>query len=634
MQKASWARQGWLGPKSATNRRCQAGLRLVMRSPERASAACGSNTFDLPDDTARDPGAGRGSLMADVAASESGGERARDCLAAFRERLFPPLQNRTLSQAADALAEDQSALAESLVSKFLERKPRDAHALNLMADIARRANRFEQAEQLLSRCVALSPEAPGFRYNYAVVLRRLHKYEEANAQLDRLLGGDPANALFRDQKSELLSAMGRHSEVLVYRRALAEEFPRDTYMLVRYANALSSAGFHTESIAVYHKALEIEPSLEDVYSALASLKVYRFTQADIDAMEKQLRSPARSAQDRAALHHALGKAYGDVKCYAKSFENYAKNNALKRIEVGFDIERVTATRNACKSFFTEGFFRERTGWGCHSASPIFIVGLPRSGSTLLEQILCSHSAIEGLGELHELDTASIRPLARFREEVRLDQFANGNLVDKNGLINAYMQIFERLKADDFRSAGEFYLQSMRRRQLTDRPFFTDKTLGNYSCLALIHLFLPNSKIIDARRHPLDCGWSCFKSQFPGNHFSLRLNDIGQDYVNYARLMAHFDKVLPGRVHRVVYEELIADPEAQIRRIFNYLELPFEEQCLRFYENERPVRTQSSSQVRMPLYQSGVAQWVPYEPWLGPLKSALGPILDCYPNVPE
>ncbi|HEX4080635.1 MAG TPA: sulfotransferase [Rhizomicrobium sp.] len=574
--------------------------------------------------------------MADAAATRpcKTGESARDCFAVARERLFPPLQNRALAQAADALAEGQTALAESLVSRFLEKKPRDAHALNLMADIARRANRFENAEQLLSRCVALSPETQGFRYNYAVVLRRLHKYEEANAQLDRLLGRDPANALFRGQKAELLSAMGRHSEVLVYRRALAEEFPRDTDILVRYANALSGAGLHTECIAVYRKALEIEPSLEGVYSALASLKVYRFTPADIDAMEKQLKSPARSAQDRAALRHALGKAYGDMKRYDKSFENYAKSNALKRIQADFDIERVTAHRKGFEAFFTENFFRERTGWGCHSNAPIFIVGLPRSGSTLLEQILCSHSAIEGLGELHALDTVLVRPLVRFRKEVQLEQFANGAVVDKNGLLNAYKQIFDRLKGDEFRSMGEFYLQSMRRRQLTERLFFTDKTLVNYACIGLIHLILPNSKIIDARRHPLDCGWSCFKSQFPGNHFSLRLNDIGQDYVNYARLMAHFDRVLPGKVHRVIYEELIADPDAQIRRVFDYLELPFEEQCLRFYENQRPVRTQSSGQVRMPLYRSGVAQWVPYEPWLGPLKSALGPILDCYPNVPE
>jgi predicted Zn-dependent protease len=562
-------------------------------------------------------------------------ESADHRFAEAKQRLLLRVQDRILVQAAEAVAANQLIVAESLVSKFLESKPGDANALNLMADIARRTNRFDAAEQLLSRCVAQSPGTEGFRYNYAVVLRRLHKYGEALAQLDELLTVDLGNVLYRDQKATLLTAMGKHAEALVYRRELAEEFPQSPDMLVRYAHALRDAGFQTECIAAYRKALEVEPSFEAVYSNLASLKVYRFTHDDLEAMERQLKSAPLSTENRAGLHQGLGKAYGDLNRYDKSFENYARSNALRRIQTGFDIERVTASRKATEVFFTESFFRERMGWGCGSNAPIFIVGLPRSGSTLLEQIVSSHSAIEGLGELEDLDTALVRPLANFRKEVQLEQFTDGDGgVDKPGLMNAYMQIIDRLGADQFGSMGERYLQSTGRRRLTDQPFFTNKALANYFYVGLIHLILPNSKIVDARRHPLDCGWSCFKSQFPGSHFSLRLSDIGQDYVNYVRLMAHFDKVLPGRIHRVFYEHLVADAEAELGRLFDYLELPFEEQCLRFYDNERPVKTQSSEQVRMPLYQNDVGQWRSYEPWLGPLKSALGSILDGYPNVPD
>jgi tetratricopeptide (TPR) repeat protein len=552
-----------------------------------------------------------------------------------RERLFPPLQNRILAQAAAALADSQVALAQSLIEGFLAKKPRDASALNLKAEIARRAGRFEAAEQLLRTCVELSPDTEGYRYNYAVVLRHLHRHDEGLEQLDKLLAGNPRNVLYRDQKATLLTEMGRHSEALVCRRELSEEFPRSAELLLRFGDALRDDGQQTECIAVFRRALQLEAAPTSAYASLASLKVYRFTAEDIEAMEKQLKSGAVPPDARAGLHHALGKAYGDQELYGKSFEHYAKGNAVRRLEVNFDGHRVTTHRKACETFFSVDFFRERSGWGCDSKAPIFIVGLPRSGSTLLEQILSSHGGIEGLGELAELDTTLVGPLADMREGIRLEQFANGKAVEKSGLANAYVQIFDRLRPDQFRSMGELYLELTGRRRETQKPFFTDKTLRNFFYVGLIHLILPNSKIIDVRRHPLDCGWSCFKSQFSGGqYFALRLGDIGDAYVNYVRLMAHFDKVLPGRIHRVIYEQLVADPEAELGRLFEYLELPFEERCLRFYENKRPVHTLSSQQVRIPLYGSGVAQWLPYEPWLGPLKSALGPLLESYPGVPE
>jgi len=559
---------------------------------------------------------------------------ARNPVAEARQNLFQPLRNRTLARAADALAENHPDIAESLLRMFLEKKPTDADALNLMAEIARRAKRFEDAESLLIQCVERSPRNQGFRYNYSVVLRHLHKYKQALAQIDELLRENPGNPLFRDQKATILTSAGEHAEALACRHELVEEFPLWPEGWLHHGSALRDMGMQTECLVAYHRALELDPALTVVYARLAALKVYSFTVTEIEHMEKQLRNPGLSPDARADVHHALGKAYNDVKNYANSFEHYARGNALRRISVVFNAERFAANLSACKESFSEAFFREHAGWGSPSRDPIFIVGLPRSGSTLIEQILSSHSAIEGLGELADLDTTLVRPLSEFRDEVHLQEFANGNAVEKSSVVFAYLRLFARFRNEHFCAVGEEYLRLTAGRRSSGKPLFTDKTLRNFLYVGLIQLMLPNAKIIDARRHPLDCGWSCFKSQFQGSYFSLRLGDIGNDYVNYVRLMAHFDRVLPGRVYRMFHENLLADPEAELRRLFNYLELPFEERCLRFYENERPVYTQSSEQVRKPLNRSGMGQWLPYEPWLGPLKKALGPILEIYPRVPE
>jgi len=558
----------------------------------------------------------------------------RDPLAEFKEGLLPPPKNRVLGDAADALTNGHTELAQSLVENYLRKKPGDSDALNIKADIARRARRFEEAEALLEQCVKQAPEKVGFRYNYAVVLRHRHKYEQALAQIGELLREYPGNPLFCDQKANILTRAGQHAEAVVFRRKLIEQFPLWPEGWLFYGSALRDVGQHAECVDAYHRALELDPAVSGVYASLASLKVYRFTAAEIEQMENQLKDPRLLSDARVDLHHALGKAYGDIKNYAKSFENYARGNALRRIAAGFDPDRLAAHRRVCEESFSKTFFRQRAGWGSPSRDPIFIVGLPRSGSTLIEQILSSHSAIEGLGELSDLDTALVGPLMEAREEIQFQEVSNGTAVEKSSLVQSYLRLLDRFTSEDFRAIAEHYLKTTATRRTSGRPFFTDKTLRNFFYVGLIQVILPNAKIIDARRHPLDCGWSCFRSQFQGSHFTLRLSDIGKDYVNYVRLMAHFDRVLPGRVYRLIHENLVTDIESELRRLFDYLELPFEERCLRFYENDRAVFTQSSEQVRKPLNRGGMQQWLPYEPWLGPLKSALGPILDCYPRVPE
>jgi len=545
--------------------------------------------------------------------------------------LFPPLRNKVLAKAADALAQGRTELAQSLVSGFLEKKPRDAAALNLMADLARRAQQFDEAEQLVSRCVELAPDTAGYRFNLAVILRRREKFEEALAQANVLLLRDPHNPLFRDLKAAILSRIERHAEALSLRRDLAAEYPDSADVWVHYGHALRATGSSAECIVAYHKALELVPSLSGVYLQLADLKTYRFSATEISQMEQQLAS-GRSGEERADLHSALGKAYADEGVPAKAFDNIAKSNALRRLGVDFDPERLTAHRLGCEALFTEAFFSQRLEWGCTSRAPIFIVGMPRSGSTLIEQILSSHSAIEGLGERPDLDVAVGRMLSRKEGGRPEHEFWIGGWFEfRKGLVQSFPRVVASLDAAEVRALGEDYLKLTHSRRTTDRPFFTDKGLRNFGYLGLIHLALPNARIIDVRRHPLDCGWSCFKSHFPGGQpFANRLSDIGHHYANYVRLTAHFDKVLPGRVHRVIYENLVANSGAEVRRLFDYLELPFEEQCLRFHENSRVARTLSSQQVQTPLYESGVGQWRPYEEWLGPLKAALGDTLDAHP----
>lgn len=560
-------------------------------------------------------------------------EKVRDRFEEAREKLFPPVKNRAVGEAVDALQDNQLMLAESLLQRHLKKKPNDAEALNLMADVARRTKRFEDAEKLLAQCVAIAPERAGYRFNYAIILRLLHNDEGALAELEKLVGMDPENPLYRDQKAVVLASLGRNSEALALRRDLIVDFPESSDMWLRYGDALRDEGLQEECIAAFRKALELTPTLSAAWGSLASLKVYRFSQVEIEHMEALARNPELSSDNRIALHHALGKAYGDVNAFGKSFENYAKANAQRRLQIEFRTDKLHAHRLACERFFDARFFAERRGWGSDSRAPIFIVGQPRSGSTLVEQILTSHSAIEGLGERADLDLILMRPLAGRSGDIRSEEFSSGVGVLKSGLVDAYTQIIDELGPAGFRALGEQVLELAGRSRTTDRPYFTDKTLRNFFYVGLIHLMFPNAKIIDTRRHPLDCGWSCFRSQFPGMNFAFRLADIGQDYANYVRLMDHFDRVLPGRIHRVIYERLVDDPQGEIERLLAYLEIPFEESCLRFHENPRAVKTQSSEQVRQPLYKSGLAQWVPYEPWLGPLKTALGPVLDSYPDPP-
>jgi hypothetical protein len=336
-------------------------------------------------------------------------------------------------------------------------------------------------------------------------------------------------------------------------------------------------------------------------------------------MEAALVDPALTDDDRLHLLFSLGKAYEDAAAYALAFQRYDAGNALRRASLDYDAEETSGHVARCKALFSRSFFAARAGQGSPRPDPIFIVGLPRSGSTLVEQILASHSQVEGTQELPDVEVMA----ARLGGDAR--RASEG----------AYPDILAVLSPLELTALGEEYLRRAKIHRKTGAPVFVDKMPNNFAHIGLIQLMLPNAKIIDVRRHPVGCCFSAFKQHFAmGQPFTYGLGDLARYYGDYVELMAHFDEVLPGRVHRVIYEQLVAEPEVEVRRLLAHCGLPFEESCLRFYENDRAVRTASSEQVRRPIFTEAMEHWRHFQPWLGPLMRDLAPVLETYPRAPE
>jgi tetratricopeptide (TPR) repeat protein len=468
----------------------------------------------------------------------------------------------------------------------------------------------------LRRCLELAPSFTGARHNYAIVLHRQNKTVEALREVTALLALDAHHPGYNNLKAAILAAIGElDGSIEIYGRVLAA-YPQQAKIWMSYGHALKTNGREADSVAAYEKSIELSPSLGEAYWSLANLKTVRFAPAQLASMRAQLARPELQQEDRFHLHFAMGKALEDAQAYAESFEHYAEGNRIRRETIRYSAQEMTTLVGRSRTLFTAEFFTQRSGHGVQDADPIFIVGLPRAGSTLIEQILASHSQVEGTMELPEIPA-----------------IAKGlRLPDRP---NSYPQVLEDLSAAQCQALGRQFLDRTRIQRKSGAPFFIDKMPNNFAHIGLIQLLLPNAKIIDARRHPLGCCFSGFKQHFArGQSFTYSQEDIGRYYRDYVELMAHFDQVLPGRVHRVIYEALIEDTEAQVRELLAYCGLPFEEQCLRFYENERAVRTASSQQVRKPIFREGLEQFRHYEPWLSPLKGALGPVLAAYPGVPD
>jgi tetratricopeptide (TPR) repeat protein len=519
-----------------------------------------------------------------------------------------------LAEAADLIRTGKLGKAEQLVRTFVQQHPDDVNGLRMLADIGMKLGRFDDARILLQRCLQLAPDFHLARHNYAVVLTRQNRLEEANEQVDRLLETDPANANFQLLKGTILVQQGDHLPALeIYERVL-QHYPNQPRAQMNFGHTLKTVGRVEESIAAYQRCIKMNPGIGEAYWSLANLKTYRFSDEEIELMLSQLVEEGGDPDDQSHLAFALGKAFEDKGDYEQSFRYYQRGNDIRKVHHRHNVKiNVFNTARQIKTLSTE-FFAERQGWGCPAPDPIFIVGLPRSGSTLLEQILASHSQVEGTAELMDIIQTSRRLAEKSRQ----------NPAGK------YPEVLATLSEQQCRELGERYLETTRV-QRSDYPFFIDKMPNNFQHVGLIHLILPNAKIIDARRNPMACCFSGFKQLFArGQTYTYDLAGMGQYYRDYVVMMDHWDRVLPGRVWRVQYEEMVEHTDEQIRKLLEYCGLPFEEQCLRFWETERAVRTPSAEQVRQPIYRGGLEQWRNFEPWLGPLKEALGPVLERYP----
>jgi len=538
-----------------------------------------------------------------------GGEDAA-AASATAQQLRHATKEPALIEAAVALCDNKLAIAERLLRDFLKANPTNVAAIRMLAETGARLGRYGDAERLLARCLELAPGFTAARQNYAIVLHRQNKSVAAIAQIDMLLRDDPSNPSCRALKGAALGQIGEYEQAIACYEAVLQAFPHQPKAWMSYGHALKAVGRQRECIAAYQKSIALSPTLGEAYWSLANLKTFRFDAKQMHDMQAFLAQDRLTDEDRYHLHFTLGKALEDAQRYEESFAQYAAGNALRRKSIHYAADENSEHVRRSKAFFTGAFFAARQGQGCPAPDPIFIVGLPRSGSTLLEQILATHSAVEGTMELPDL-IALARRLAGRRARAQASN---------------YPEVLATLDPGALNELGQEYLERTRIQRKLGRPYFIDKMPNNFAHLGLLHLILPNARIIDARRHPLGCCFSVFKQHFArGQAFSYDLQELGRYYCDYIELMAHFDAVLPGRIHRVVYEQMVEDPEREIRRLLDYCGLPFEENCLLFHQNARAIRTASSEQVRQPIFRDGVDQWRHFEPWLGPLKSALGAV---------
>ena len=511
--------------------------------------------------------------------------------------------------ASSMFADGEIHEAERVVRQFLQTHGDHIEAMRLLAQIGMKLDVLDDAEFLLESVLVFAPDYHLARYDYADVLLRLHKHARALEQIATLLKLEPQNRAYRICYANACVGLGNHEEGLRVLRELSAEAPLQPDLHLSIAHALKTLGKQQQSIESYRTAAALNPSFGDAYWSLANLKTYRFTDEEIARMRSAEAAPATSLVDRYHLCFALGKALEDQKNYADSWIYYERGNALKKSESRYRPEPIERNARLQALVCSREFFSARQGVGCDRPDPIFIVGLPRAGSTLIEQILASHSQVEGTMELADIP--------------RLVAHLQGRDPDESK--PPYPKILADLSAEQFKRYGEKYLADTQVYR-TGKAFFVDKNPNNFRHIGLIQLILPNARIIDARREPMACCFSNFKQLFAaGQEFTYGLEDIARYYRSYVELMEHWERVLPGRILRVQYEDVVADLPGNVRRILDFCRLDFQPQCVEFYKTERSVRTASSEQVRQPIFKEGLDQWRNFEPFLQPLKSALGPL---------
>jgi len=513
---------------------------------------------------------------------------------------------RQLLAAMDLIAQGRLLKAEDIVRQFLKKVPHHVAAMRLLADIGIRLGVLDDAEFLLEAAVRFEPDNVPARIDYIQALRKRQKFHAALREARILLESDPDNLRFQSVFAVECMQTGDYDTALATFEQILAKVPRDPVTLTSRGHALKTSGRYDEAVDSYRAAVASQPGYGEAWYSLANLKVYEFDEAELRQMRAQETNPNLSYMDRVYLNFALGKACEDRSDFDAAFDYYQRGNALKKGQSRYDADDMCADLEAQRRVCTRSFFEERSGVGHAAPDPIFIVGLPRAGSTLLEQILSSHSQVDGTLELPNVLSLSQTLRRRAR---------------KQG--TSYPDILGELSAGELAEFGQRYIEETRvHRQ--GAPFFIDKMPNNFRHLGLIRLMLPQAKVIDARRHPMACCFSAWKQLFAeGQEFSYDLGDVGRYYSDYLRLMAHWDEVLPGFVLRVLHADVVDDLERQVRRMLDFCGLPFEEGCLEFFKTERSIRTPSSEQVRQPINRRGLELWREFAGHLEPLKQALG-----------
>ena len=525
---------------------------------------------------------------------------------AARLRGLPPV----LLRASFLLNEGEVMAADELTRPYLQRHGAHADGMRLLAQICVKANVMDDAELLLQHVLTLQPGDADVRFEYASVLAHRRHFPPALEALTPLLQAQPGNVAYRKLQATICDGVGDITQALAIYRQLAAESDADPTLPVLIALILKATGETAESIRLFERALEAPQTFAQACLALSNIKGFAFSDAQLARMRAGASAPTTSAEDRAQLSFALGRVLEERAAYAESFEFYSRGNAVRRAAQRVDPEVCIRTMQRQPQVCTPQFFAARRGFGCPRPDPIFIVGMPRAGSTLIEQILATHSQIDGTRELADLP----RLVHQFRSR-------------QPGEPPRYPAILNELSAQECRHLGETYLEDTRVHR-RGAPFFIDKLPNNFRDIGFIHLILPNARIIDARREPMACCFGNFKQLFPpGMEFMYTLPELGRYYCQYVALMEHWHKVLPQKILRVDYEDVVNDLEGSVRRMLQFLGLPFEPACLLFHSTRRAVRTMSADQVRQPINREGLGQWRNFEPWLGPLKSALAPVLE-------
>lgn len=515
--------------------------------------------------------------------------------------------------ATSLFSDGDLAPAERIVRAFLLREGDHPEAMRLLARIALSQDVLDEAEILLAAVLALAPGYPAARHDYAQTLIKRQKYAQAFEQIEQLLAMDPANPDYRTLAATAAVGVGQNERAIAIYRDMLADMPGSWDVPLWMGHALKTVGRVPEAIASYRAAAQARRNFGDAYWSLANLKTHRFTDDEIAAMRAEEAASTTGLVDRYHLCFALGKALEDRGETAESWQWYERGNALKRSGSGYRPEIFETNTRLQAEVCTKAFFEARHGWGATAPDPIFVLGLPRSGSTLIEQILASHSQVEGTQELANIQRTVL-------------DIQGHSLDDDNP---RYPGVLAQMTGEDFTRLGEGYMADTRVYR-SERAFFIDKMPNNFRHVGLIHLMLPNARIIDVRREPMGCCFSNLKQLFAqGQEFTYSVDDIARYYRTYLDLMVHWDQALPGRILRVQHEDVIADLEGNVRRMLDHCGLDFEPACVDFHKTRRSVRTPSSEQVRQPIFRDGLDQWRKYEPWLGPLEAALGDALVRY-----